>query len=122
MDYALSDHYDPDPDAFHFAESVREAYQAYALRLDPERDGDLSRALAHIMAWDRVMRGILHWDQLGRSVPFDDAFSLPVYPRARVPGGSGGNANSPASSAGGQNAARDEASGKPPAAPTPRPF
>jgi glycosyltransferase involved in cell wall biosynthesis len=85
LDYALNDTYSPDSADFCFAEYVGEAYRAYAARLDPEKDGDLSRALAHIMAWDRIVRGIIHWEKLGRRIPLDEVFSLPPYPR-KAPG------------------------------------
>jgi glycosyltransferase involved in cell wall biosynthesis len=80
LDYALQDRYEPNPDAFSFDSYLAQAYQAYAERLDPERDGELSRALAHVMAWDAVLRGLIHWEKLGRTPSLGVGFSLPAYP------------------------------------------
>ena len=74
--YALQDVYDPntfDPDQYAAA-----ALEAYAQRHQPEHDGDLSRALALIMAWDKTMRCLIHWDQLPTQPSLESFFTLPV--------------------------------------------
>jgi hypothetical protein len=76
--YALDDTYDADPTLFNFGDCVTRAYQAFAARHHPEDDGDLSTALATIMAWDAVVRGLIHWDQLQRRPPLEQGFALPV--------------------------------------------
>ena len=74
--YALQDAYDPAAfDADHYASA---AYAEFARRHDPAADGDLSRALATVMAWDKVMRGLIHWDQLDPKPPLDTFLTLPV--------------------------------------------
>lgn len=75
--YALTDTYDRDAD-FHFEDHVGEAYEAFARRHDKDNDGDLSTALATVLAWDRIMRGLIHWEKLGRKHPLSSAFSLPI--------------------------------------------
>lgn len=76
--YALSDRYDDDPASFDFGDYVTRAYQAFATRHHPEDDGDLSTALVTVMAWDAVVRGLIHWDRLDRKPPLARAFSLPI--------------------------------------------
>jgi len=74
--YALQDVYDPgrfDPD--HYAAA---ALAAFARRHDPATDGDLSRALAVVMAWDQVMRGLIHWDQTDPKPSLENYLTLPV--------------------------------------------
>ncbi len=74
--YALQDTYDPaafDPDRYAAA-----ALTAYAQRHDPAADGDLSRALALVMAWDQTMRCLIHWDQLAAKPSLEHFFTLPV--------------------------------------------
>lgn len=84
--YALTDSYDVDPASFDFSDYVGEAYAAFAQRHDTSRDGELSTALATVLAWDRIMRGLIHWERTGRVAPLDQAFSLPIatqhYPAA----------------------------------------
>lgn len=76
--YALTDDYSTDPATFDFSTYLGEAYEAFARRHDKAADGELSTALATVLAWDRVMRGLIHWERTGRVVPLDEAFSLPV--------------------------------------------
>ena len=76
--YALNDRYDDDPAAFDFGDYVSRAYEAFSQRHHPEDDGDLSTALATAMAWDAVVRGLIHWDRLGRRPALEDGFALPV--------------------------------------------
>jgi glycosyltransferase involved in cell wall biosynthesis len=74
--YALNDVYDPrgyEPDRYAAA-----ALEAFARRHDPEADGDLARALAVIMAWDQVIRGLIHWDQLADKPSLEGYLTLPA--------------------------------------------
>ncbi len=75
---ARADSYDMDPAAFDFGDYIAEAYAEYNRRFDREKDGDLSAALATIMAWDRILRGIIHWEKLGRRPELSRTFSLPL--------------------------------------------
>lgn len=81
--YALDDRYDEDPDAFSFEDYVSRAYEQLATRRDPGIDGDLSRALSLVMAWDSVLRGLIHWDRLRPRPPLPDAIALPPATRRR---------------------------------------
>lgn len=76
--YAVNDHYDTNPETFHFDDYIACAYESLAFRRDPERDGDLSRALALIMAWDAIIRGLIHWDRLQPRPPLNDLVALPI--------------------------------------------
>lgn len=76
--YALNDRYDDDPEAFDFGDYVTKAYTELARRHRPEDDGDLSTALATIMSWDALVRGLIHWDRLGRRPPLEERFALPI--------------------------------------------
>ncbi|MEO5757326.1 MAG: glycosyltransferase family 2 protein [Mesorhizobium sp.] len=80
--YALTDTYDPDPGNFDFSTYVAEAYAEFERRHEPSKDGELSTAVATVLAWDRIMRGLIHWDRLGRQHPLNAAFSLPIVPLA----------------------------------------
>jgi glycosyltransferase involved in cell wall biosynthesis len=87
--YALTDDYPSDPASFDFTRYLGEAYETFAKRHDTAADGDLSTALATVLAWDRVMRGLIHWERTGRTAPLSEAFSLPVVVAAPAgePGG-----------------------------------
>ena len=76
--YALTDDYSTDPASFDFSNYIGEAYATFARRHDTAADGDLSTALATVLAWDQVMRGLIHWERTGRKQPLGEAFSLPV--------------------------------------------
>lgn len=80
MRYALNDVYSRDRSAFHFSNAVNAAFREYARRYDPENDGDLSRALATVMAWDKIIRGLIHWERLGYPDRLKDGLSLPFAP------------------------------------------
>ncbi|RWM16756.1 MAG: glycosyltransferase family 2 protein [Mesorhizobium sp.] len=82
--YALTDDYDADPANFDFGSYVAEAYAEFARRHEPLQDGELSTAVATVLAWDRIVRGLIHWERLGRQQPLNGAFSLPIAPA--VPG------------------------------------
>ncbi len=78
LDYSLHDTYPNNPEEFSYREYVGRAHVEFARRHDTENDGDLSHALAAVMGWDQVMRGLIHWDQLDPKPSLEDAFSLPV--------------------------------------------
>lgn len=84
--YAVSDQYRPTEDAFAFHEYLAGAYQAFAQRHDRFEEGDFATALATIMAWDQVIRGLIHWDRLERRPRLQPAFSLPVLLHQPPPG------------------------------------
>ena len=89
MRYALTDDYPSDAASFDFSRYIGEAHETFAKRHDTAADGDLSTALATVLAWDRVMRGLIHWERTGRTAPLSEAFSLPVVVAAPAgePGG-----------------------------------
>ena len=76
--YALTDEYGTDPGTFDFGDYIAEAYAEYNRRFDPEADGQMSQALAVIMAWDRIVRGVIHWEKLGYKPQLGQTFSLPL--------------------------------------------
>ena len=75
VQYALSDTY---PTEFDFNEYLVAAYEEFDRRFDPEADGEISTALAILMSWDRIVRGVLHWERAGRPSELGSAFTLPV--------------------------------------------
>jgi len=83
LKYALNDRYPGE--GFSFERYVAMAYEEFSLRLDKKNDGELSIALATVMAWDRVIRGLIHWEQLGRKDSLSHAYSLPVTTISRYP-------------------------------------
>jgi glycosyltransferase involved in cell wall biosynthesis len=80
LEYALSDSYDPDPRKFDLSAYIRTAHERLAVRVDRERDGDLSHALALLTAWDAVIRGLVHWDRLDPRPPLGYETPLPPSP------------------------------------------
>jgi hypothetical protein len=83
LKYALNDQYPEE--GFSFESYVAKAYEEFDFRLDEKNDGELSFALATVMAWDRVMRGLIHWERLGRKESLYRAYSLPVTTVSRYP-------------------------------------
>ncbi|WP_005038454.1 glycosyltransferase family 2 protein [Holophaga foetida] len=81
--YALNDIYPED--GFSFQQYVAKAYEEFFFRLDEKNDGELSFALATLMAWDRVVRGLIHWERLGRKDSLSRAYSLPIATISRYP-------------------------------------
>jgi glycosyltransferase involved in cell wall biosynthesis len=81
--YALNDRYPEE--GFSFERYVAEAYEEFNFRLDEKNDGEISFALATVMAWDRVIRGLIHWERLGRKDSLYRAYSLPVTTVSRYP-------------------------------------
>lgn len=82
--YAVTDDYGSAPATI--GAYAAAAYEEYARRHDPEADGELSSALALIMAWDKVIRGLLWWDAAGQPFPLKDFFVLPVAVAQACPG------------------------------------
>ena len=82
LTYALSDRYDAGH--FDFGEYIAAAYEQLSIRQDKERDGDLSQALAVVMAWDQIVRGLIHWDSLDPKPPLGVFATLPVATQ-RIP-------------------------------------
>lgn len=85
LDYALSDRYDADPSSFDLHAAVATAHERLALRRDVEADGDLSHALAVVLAWDAVIRGLVHWDSLSPRPPLPPLAGLPELPPVMLP-------------------------------------
>ncbi len=83
--YALNDIYPEE--GFSFQQYVAWAYEEFDFRLDEKNDGELSFALATLMAWDRVVRGLIHWERLGRKDSLRRAYSLPITTISRYPEG-----------------------------------
>jgi glycosyltransferase involved in cell wall biosynthesis len=78
LNYALNDNYDSDLNNYNFQDYLAESYEVYAQIYDPLKDGDLSRALALIMAWNSIVKGLIHWEKLDRRPNLGDAFCLPL--------------------------------------------
>jgi glycosyltransferase involved in cell wall biosynthesis len=72
--YALTDEYPAefDPSAY-----VAQAYAILATD-DGAADGDLGRALAVALAWDRVVRGLIHWESLDPHPPLPPYYTWPA--------------------------------------------
>lgn len=79
--YALTDVYDPDPHRFDFQSHLDEAERQFESRLAVEQDGAVSYALAVLMQWDQIVRGLLHWEASGRSAPL----TVAPPPSSRLP-------------------------------------
>jgi glycosyltransferase involved in cell wall biosynthesis len=76
--YAVNDRHATDAAAFSFSDVLARAYRALAERRDVAVDGDLSQALALVMAWDQVIRGLLQWERLDPRPPLGAAVALPI--------------------------------------------
>lgn len=74
---ALHDEYDTSTDTFAFEDYVGAAYEQLAAA-DAELDGDLAHAVGTLLAWEQILRGVVHWERLGRKAPLARAFSLPI--------------------------------------------
>ncbi len=77
--YAITDRYDQ---TFDFNAYLAASYAELEHRHDPRKDGDLSAALAIVMSWDKIMRGVIHWERSGRSTVLDNPFTLPFVVEA----------------------------------------
>jgi hypothetical protein len=80
VEYALADQVPADPAAFDFRAYLAAARAQLAARADRDRDGDLSSALALLMAWHEVVRGLAHWDTLTPRPPLPPVVVLPDAP------------------------------------------
>ncbi|MFT5115039.1 MAG: glycosyltransferase involved in cell wall biosynthesis [Parasphingorhabdus sp.] len=78
LEYALNDIYEQQPESFDFGSYVNQAYGALAWRGDTQNDGELSHALSLVMAWDQLMRGLIHWDSLNPRPPLDELLAMPI--------------------------------------------
>jgi glycosyltransferase involved in cell wall biosynthesis len=76
VNYALNDCYPQE--GFSFERYVAKAYEEFGYRLDEKNDSELSFALATVMAWDNVIRGLIHWERTGKKESLRRAYSLPV--------------------------------------------
>lgn len=72
--YAATDSYETDGEDFSFTEVLEKAQAAFTKFFDPTKDGSMSYAIATVMAWDQVMRGLLLWEQLKYEPPLPDEF------------------------------------------------
>jgi glycosyltransferase involved in cell wall biosynthesis len=72
--YMLTDRYDH---AFDFNAYLAAAHEELAKRSDVKADGDLSTALALLMAWDKIARGIIHWEKAGRLTQINANLAVP---------------------------------------------
>lgn len=73
--YALTDDYPAD--GFDPSHYLGQAYRILAAD-DGEHDGDLGRALAVALAWDRVVRGLIHWEQSDPQPPLPPFYAWPA--------------------------------------------
>jgi len=88
--YALVEDYPADPALFDFGSYVQAAYDEFARRHDPANDGELSTALALVMAWNALVRGLIHWDRLAEKPALGPAFCLPIVPAVPPSGDAAG--------------------------------
>lgn len=89
--YALTDDYpdgDFDPSAY-----LERVYGILAAD-DGQHDGDLGRALAVALAWDQVVRGLLHWESCRPQPDLPPFYAWPSV-TAAAPGGHGGSGRQP---------------------------
>lgn len=76
--YAATDIYDESPERFDFTLYLARAAQEFDNRLDSDADGDHAYALALLMYWNQIVRGLLHWERLGYRPPLPTEPPLPV--------------------------------------------
>ena len=67
--YAVTDVHDTDPSTFDFDEYLIEGQRQFDARYAPESDGSMSYALATVMYWNEVIRGLISWEASGRRAP-----------------------------------------------------
>ena len=80
--YAVTDHHDTDPSTFDLDEYLIEGQRQFDTRCAPEVDGSLSYALAVVMYWNEVIRGLLRWEAAGRVAPLPTTRPGPVLRHA----------------------------------------
>lgn len=88
LQYALSDSHDPDPIGFDFDTFLLEGQRRFDDRFAPDDDGPMSYALATVMYWDAVVRGLLEWEAGGRVAPLTGGVLGPRFMRPEHSGGS----------------------------------
>lgn len=76
--YAATDIYDESPERFDFTSYLARAAQEFDNRLDSDADGDHAYALALLMYWNQIVRGLLHWERLGYRPPLPTEPPLPM--------------------------------------------
>lgn len=67
--YAVTDVYDDDPTRFDFTAYLARAGLEFEHRLDTDADADHAYALALLMYWNQILRGLVHWERLGYAPP-----------------------------------------------------
>lgn len=83
--YAVTDVYDLDPAAFDFSSYLARAGLEFDGRLQPGADGEHSYALAMLMYWNQIIRGLVHWEKLGYSTSLSREAPLFLPVRANSP-------------------------------------
>lgn len=78
ISYAMTDVYDLVPERFDFTVYLARAAREFDNRLDSDLDGDHAYALALLMYWNQIVRGLLHWERLGYQPPLPTEPPLPV--------------------------------------------
>jgi len=63
--YKINDYYSKDPLEFDFDRYQIDAIRAFNDRYQTGKERDLAYALALVMYWDQLMRGLIHWEQTG---------------------------------------------------------
>lgn len=76
--YAVTDVYDLVPERFDFTVYLARAAREFDNRLDSDLDGDHAYALALLMYWNQIVRGLLHWERLGYQPPLPTEPPLPM--------------------------------------------
>lgn len=77
LQYALSDTYDNDSSNYDFKKYVSDGLEVFQTRSDEVADGQLSTVLSIIMMWDKIIRGLIHWEKLDRRNVIGASFTLP---------------------------------------------
>jgi glycosyltransferase involved in cell wall biosynthesis len=69
LHYAVTDLHNRQVDEFAFEDYLARAVSEFDKRHQPDVDGDLSYALAVLMYWNQMVRGLVHWERLDRLPP-----------------------------------------------------
>jgi hypothetical protein len=80
--YILTDRYDH---PFDFKQYLAASHREFVQRHDERADGELSTALAILMAWDQVVRGVIHWERSGRASPLTTSLAMPFVVEVSAP-------------------------------------
>lgn len=84
--YAVTDVHDSAPADFDFTAYLARAAAEFDARHQPGADGDLSYALALLMYWNQVVRGLLHWEHLDHAPSLPAEFPFPVVESSMIAG------------------------------------